>query len=730
MEHLDRQTGVVSSKDDIIQSVTEKSQVAHVRLKYAEDKITHLNAKLQSERDRRHRKTKELLDEQARAQDRHESEIRRLKQEAQDAQEQLDSLRSKMSELHADGRSPLDHDHSALYRDHWVALEKLFTWMRQGECDTSQPPLPPEHIYDTDGPPISPAANVDSESSPLSTKRDHWVALEELFGWMRQEEYESAQDAVKPNEEQESQSRLQDELAATKEQLCLVEEEYLSVRCDIDQSREALREVKSHVVSLQFEWEMCKALVREAQEARRSSLTELAEVIELLRVSQAEWEESQFRCSQVTFLCGALQERVTELEAETKKGLKKCPAITPGHTNSEYRSCCPRYGTAPSDVEAITHEHELNLQESDSIDMIVPPLQPWIFDFSLPASPSPSSLYLNPQRSAISPTPSDIHSHSFCLSDTDIHSIIYNSDSFLIELSLAVRSCDSNSSHHYEVGLGNEQDVQQSTELGRSAVDPDFTYLGHLPPPSSPSSAGVSRLLSPIYRTFLSERNSLGSMDWPPIGSALSPGSGNVRQDREEDVGFEDGTDDPILSYQESLSPFQEPDPMDRRDPKPQISSIITPSSPPIQNFSHREVIYPLRQDRYSVTKTSPTSSSNRQDVPIRPPHHSLPPLRNLPPPPLLELQDSVSIDSVSDGSVQLRKGRRRASHRRGFSHLHGIPVPKLDYDLPADFVPPSFRRIAPTRQMDDFAFLIPLDCHTSTPAAARRRTRTGQTHS
>jgi len=28
-------------------------------------------------------------------------------------------------------------------------------------------------------------------------------------------------------------------------------------------------------------------------------------------------------------------------------------------------------------------------------------------------------------------------------------------------------------------------------------------------------------------------------MDWPPIGSALSPGRGDVRQDREEDVGFE-----------------------------------------------------------------------------------------------------------------------------------------------------------------------------------------------
>jgi hypothetical protein len=134
--------------------------------------------------------------------------------------------------------------------------------------------------------------------------------------------------------------------------------------------------------------------------------------------------------------------------------------------------------------------------------MTIPPLQPWILDFSLPVSSSPGSLYLSDQeRSAISPTPSDIHSHSFCPSDTgmwmvlsrictlmvsmssDIHSIACNStDSFFfeLELSLAFPSCDSNLSHHYEVGLGNEQDVQQSTELVRSAVDPgsanpDFT---------------------------------------------------------------------------------------------------------------------------------------------------------------------------------------------------------------------------------------------------------------
>ena len=106
---------------------------------------------------------------------------------------------------------------------------------------------------------------------------------------------------------------------------------------DLDHSREAVREVMAHIVSLRSEWEMYKAMLREAQDARRSGMTELAEVIGLLRVSQAEWEESQFRCSQVTFLCAALQERVTELEANVK--MLKYPAITPVHTHSESRSC-------------------------------------------------------------------------------------------------------------------------------------------------------------------------------------------------------------------------------------------------------------------------------------------------------------------------------------------------------------------------------------------------------
>jgi hypothetical protein len=351
-EHLDRQA---EAKDRIIQSITEKSQVAHVRLKYAEDKITHLNAKVQSERDRRHRKTKDLLVEQVRVQDLHESEIRRLKQEAQDAQEQLDSLRGTISELRANERSPLD---------------------------TCQPPLP---SY-PHAPPISPPTNVEYSPSqgledvsthqdPPSEVKDYWATLEELFERMREEDYESAHDdAVKPHDEsQEGQSRLQDELEMTREQLCLVEEEYSSVRRDLDQSRVALQEVKGNVVSLRSEWEMCKSMLWEAQDARRSSLTELAEVMKLLRVSQAEWEESQFRCSQVTFLCTALQDRVTELEAKFKKR-KKRPTRIPVHIADTgtgmfaqpiyavlYAHECSQ---APSDVEAISHEQELPVHDS------------------------------------------------------------------------------------------------------------------------------------------------------------------------------------------------------------------------------------------------------------------------------------------------------------------------------------------------------------------------------
>jgi hypothetical protein len=221
-------------------------------------------------------------------------------------------------------------------------------------------------------------------------------------------------------------------------------------------------------------------------------------------------------------------------------------------------------------------------------------------------------------------------------------------------------------------------------------------------------------------------------------------------------------------SYERQLVNLAHPGPVARclKTPISSRPSIITPSPPPILNFTRnftrtsstlfasehqvdisltptpdrKEVTHSLRKDRCSVANASPTSSSHR-DVPIRPPHRSLPHPRKLP----RLLLEPATIDSPPDGSVQLRKGRRRRpSLRRSFS-----PVPRLEYDLPTGFGERVLRSrpsplcadvfsigavpgsgfttcTTPKRQaigIDDFAYLIPLDCKTSTPVAARRRT-------
>ena len=61
--------------------------------------------------------------------------------------------------------------------------------------------------------------------------------------------------------------------------------------------------------------------------------------------------------------------------------------------------------------------------------------------------------------------------------------------------------------------------------------------IRHLIP--SPRSEDRSFPPSQLPRAFSSEGNSADSMDWPPIGSMLYPGRGNVRQGCEGDIGFQ-----------------------------------------------------------------------------------------------------------------------------------------------------------------------------------------------
>jgi hypothetical protein len=340
-EQLNRQAALLSDKDRTIRSISEESQVAHVKLKNAENKIADLNAKLQRGRDLRHRKTKELLDEQVRVQDRHQSEMRRLTQEAQNAQEQLDILEDELSRLRADRQSTLDHGTpptgSSINLDFSPRLAKSSPYMPSQDQEDS-PTLHVVPLLKT-----SAFSNKEAENS-----RDQREALLELIERMCQQEFGSAQDAANPNGGR-NESLLREELAVTKEKLRVAEEEVLTMRDDLGQSSETLREVKAHITCLQAEWDMCQAMLREEQGARCTSMIELVEVIELLHLSQAESEslkaeaeQSQFRCSQLMFLCAALRERVTELEAKVKKSgmcARPIQAVSCAHVYSSSAGC-------------------------------------------------------------------------------------------------------------------------------------------------------------------------------------------------------------------------------------------------------------------------------------------------------------------------------------------------------------------------------------------------------
>jgi hypothetical protein len=198
--------------------------------------------------------------------------------------------------------------------------------------------------------------------------------------------------------------------------------------------------LEAHVRALEHELDICQAAVREAQDAQHASEVKFTEATELLRVhrsesesSMARAEESQFRWSQVTFLCAALRERVTELESKVKKlkSARKHRAHSNSHSHRLTGTCTGMraldlrclvclYIRALSDLEAVAHDP--GLREFSSIHMTVPPSMPRLLDLPLPPSSSPSndsSLYLSNQECSTIPLASG-DSGSCCPTNTGI----------------------------------------------------------------------------------------------------------------------------------------------------------------------------------------------------------------------------------------------------------------------------------------------------------------------
>jgi len=352
-EQLQNQTKLASSKDRVLRSITEESQVAQTKLKGAEDKIVHLRIELRLERVRRLRDRDKQLDHQARMRDCHEAEIRRIAQEARSAQEKLAMLHDLQSRIRTGQYSSAHGVH--IPRAPSPMPEAVFT----GEYPTSR------GILHTDTPPAGPAFESNSSCStkaaqdpslhdwgdPSTLQADHLLqistcfeqvsqvvkghvaALEGLLERICQLESERAQH-VTPTEPDDH--CLERELT----KLRITEEEVLTLRRNLAQSRKAMCCAESDARDLRDELDKCQATLRESEDERRAMEIQFAERLRLLS-AELESSRAQVKASpQATSTSVTLQERINELGAQvtTPRSTRRDPAATVINANCLLRS--------------------------------------------------------------------------------------------------------------------------------------------------------------------------------------------------------------------------------------------------------------------------------------------------------------------------------------------------------------------------------------------------------
>jgi chromosome segregation ATPase len=359
LEQRDRQAKLASEKECLVQSTAEELRVALAKITDAEDEITRLHARIRRERDRQVREMKELLDEQARMQDRHEADVHQMSRQAQDAQVQLNRLYQILSRIDSGSQSSFGELRLPRHRSRTRTTESRGTGQPPESLDISTPPISPAFQstssrfftnfslllprQDRRDPSISQAPELHHISTWFEevsgAARAQHAAMEDLLERMCQLEFEHAQEVESSELEK---SHLLDELAVTREQLRLTQEEICQLRHDLDREKEMRRDVETHI---EHELDMCQAKLEAVQDARRTGRIKFIEAIELLRLRSAnaeslkvEAEDTRFRCEQVTFLSAALQQRVTDLEAElrTLKSARLCSTPTQATIRSPF----------------------------------------------------------------------------------------------------------------------------------------------------------------------------------------------------------------------------------------------------------------------------------------------------------------------------------------------------------------------------------------------------------
>src|SRR6267142_2026130 len=273
-ERLNNLTKLTSRKRNTTRSIAEESPVAQTKPEGAKDRITRLGAELRRKHDRRLREREHLLHERVGIQDSREVQAHLVASGAQDAQAKPVTLRQVQSRPCARRRSSLDGVHAPRYQP--LSTEPV---------DTGQPPLPPEQILDTgkpiDLPAVAPVSSLPTTKSSRDSSNHDWggrpshyieedlllisalfdpeseiakssrSALQEVSDLLHQPESEKAQvvKSTKPDDR-----RLNEELASTTEQLHLVEHDVLTLRRDLDQSREQVQKAATHAMDLETDY--------------------------------------------------------------------------------------------------------------------------------------------------------------------------------------------------------------------------------------------------------------------------------------------------------------------------------------------------------------------------------------------------------------------------------------------------------------------------------------------
>ncbi|KAH9043583.1 hypothetical protein EDB84DRAFT_1471687 [Lactarius hengduanensis] len=523
---FDRQSKLAAEKDHTIRSTTKDLLAVRAGLQDAEDKIARLDAELQSERDLRIRKTKELSDEQAKSQGRHEAEMRHIAKKAEDVQEQLDLFNDILSRSRARTQSLLDDAHKPRLRNHATVI---------APDDTGQPPPPPlEPIPDVLTRPPDPITKPRSPFTPkslrltpernsrdptrhsrdpprqisacldrISDTANTWHAgveslLETIYRleaervreaesrerseWGLREELAATQEQLRATQgglaaTKEQLSTTQDELAATNDQLCALQEELAitkeqlrTTQEELYRGREMLQDMKAHAGDVKRELEVCQV------KRGAPGIVKFFDAVELLRRRRAdleslrvEAEASKSKHSQALSLSAMLRKRVMVLEAEVES-LNRNQKTPPAHAKSK--------SFFPADTDPMPAACSADIQAHDSFYMKLSTSLRSILNSSLPPSPS-SNLF---------PSSSDDPPHT-----------ILGSDNVPLTLHPPER--------------------------------PGLSTTPNTPPPSQsripaspPRTRKCSVASSPVW-------SSVGSVDWPPIGSTLRPSGKNAEQD-------------------------------------------------------------------------------------------------------------------------------------------------------------------------------------------------------